>query len=129
MTKREFFESCDFNNLDLRKQITASIDAIDYNTSNKNDNDLVVENYRISPQIGVARDEADVKTWTRANDELRELNLNLMNDYPMFEIILLKYKSMFREPGFTLDKLYSVILPIWTQKHRSKQLDKLYGDK
>jgi hypothetical protein len=119
MTKREFFESCDFNNLDLRKQITASIDAIDYNTSNKNDNDLVVK---------VTLSE-DGKTWTRANDELRELNLNLMNDYPMFEIILLKYKSMFREPGFTLDKLYSVILPIWTQKHRSKQLDKLYGDK
>jgi hypothetical protein len=52
-----------------------------------------------------------------------------MKDYPMFEIILLKYKSMFREPGFTLDKLYSVILPIWTQKHRSEQLDKFYGDK
>jgi hypothetical protein len=52
-----------------------------------------------------------------------------MKDYPMFEIILLKYKSMFREPGFTLDKLYSVILPIWRQKHRSEQLDKLYGDK
>ena len=117
MTKREFFESCDFNNLDLRKQITASIDAIDYNTSNKKDSDLV--NYR--------QDE-DGKTWSRANDELRELNLNLMNDYPMFEIILLKYKPMFREPGFTLDKLYNDILPIWRQKHRGEQLDKLYGD-
>ena len=118
MTKREFLESCDFNNLNLRKQITASIDAIDYDTSNKRDSDL----------INSWKDE-DGKTWTRANDELRELNLNLMNDYPMFEIILLKYKSMFREPGFTLDKLYSVILPIWTQKHRSEQLDKFYGDK
>lgn len=118
MTKREFLESCDFNNLNLRKQITASIDAIDYDTSNKKDSDL----------INSWKGE-DGKTWSHANDELRELNLNLMKDYPMFEIILLKYKSMFREPGFTLDKLYSVILPIWTQKHRSEQLDKFYGDK
>ena len=118
MTKREFLESCDFNNLNLRKQITASIDAIDYDTSNKKDSDL----------INSWKDE-DGKTWSGANDELRELNLNLMKDYPMFEIILLKYKSMFREPGFTLDKLYSVILPIWRQKHRSEQLDKFYGDK
>lgn len=117
MTKREFFESCDFNNLDLRKQITASIDAIDYNTSNKHDGDLVVSSQG-----------EDGKTYYRANDELRELNLNLMTDYPMFDIILRKYKSMFREPGFTLDKLYSVILPIWTQKHRGEKLDKLYGD-
>jgi hypothetical protein len=101
MTKREFFESCDFNNLDLRKQITASIDAIDYDTSNKKDSDLVN-----------SRQDEDGKTWSRANDELRELNLNLMKDYPMFDIILRKYKSMFREPGFTLDKLYNDILPI-----------------
>jgi hypothetical protein len=118
MTKREFLEGCDFNNLDLRKQITASIDAIDYETSNKHDDDLVVSSQG-----------EDGKTYYRANDELRELNLNLTKDYPMFEIILLKYKSMFREPGFTLDKLYNDILPIWRQKHRGKQLDKLYGDK
>ena len=117
MTKREFLESCDFNNLDLRKQITASIDAIDYDTSNKKDSDLA-ENLQ----------DEDGKTYYRANDELRELNLNLMTDYPMFDIILRKYKSMFREPGFTLDKLYNDILPIWRQKHRGEQLDKLYGD-
>jgi hypothetical protein len=114
MTKREFLQSCHFNNLNLRDQITASIEAIDYETTKDRDDNHVVS---IEGQDG--------KTYYRANDELRELNENLMRDYPMFEIILLKYKSMFREPEFTLDKLYSAIL----QKHRSEQLDKFYGDK
>jgi hypothetical protein len=117
MTKREFLESCDFNNLNLRKQITASIDAIDYDTSNKKDSDL----------INSWQDE-DGKTWSHANDELRELNLSIMKDYPMFEIILLKYKSMHKDHTFSIDNLYNVVLPIWSQKKRSEQLNKLYDE-
>jgi len=104
MTKREFLEHNDFNNRPLVKQIELFNGALDLK-AHPNESEMFI-------QIGGGR--------SMATDELKQINAQLLIDFPRLKDIAVKHLEIIRRfPNLTDPELDQAIL----QELRSQSLD------
>jgi len=110
MTRYQFLENCDFNNISLIEKVDRVIEMIDGNYCTLAD--------------------GDSKHWTKLDgkfipdEEFLKSNTKMLDSFPMLEIILREFKAISK---YARDKeaLIEKLKPFFTQESREVKLNEL----